>query len=103
MTSEQALALRQQDEHNAMSYMLASPLGRAYLWEILDRCGVFGASFTGEALTTAFNEGKRHIGCQILSDAQGQWSGAMTTMRDEYLAREARYHVIPPTDQGDEE
>ena len=42
------------------------PEGRRLLRRLMGECGVFQASFTGEALTAAHKEGKRVIGLWVL-------------------------------------
>ena len=47
-------------------WILSDRRGRRFLWRLLDRCGVFRTSFTGNS-TTFFNEGMRNVGLIILS------------------------------------
>jgi hypothetical protein len=61
---------------------------RNFMWMVLGETGYFGASFTGEPLTTAFNEGKRHIGIQLFIDMLTADPNAYTVMRNEALQRE---------------
>lgn len=42
--------------------------GLRLMWRILKEAGVFMTSFTGEAPSTFFNEGRREIGLRILAD-----------------------------------
>ncbi len=108
MTDEEIAAIAQiradaenQDYANAVRFVLASPLGRAFVWEQMTRCGTFGGSFTGEALSSAFNEGKRHIGTLALIDIQRVDRTAWITMEGEHLARQERYDAMKPTPEGD--
>jgi hypothetical protein len=41
--------------------------GRRFLWGLIGRAGVFEQSFSSDALSTAFNEGKRSVGLALLS------------------------------------
>ncbi len=42
--------------------------GRNFIWRLLEQCGVYKTSHTGEALETAFNEGKRQMGLWALEE-----------------------------------
>jgi hypothetical protein len=52
----------------ALKVLMSTPEGRAWLWELLARCGVFRLSFSTDALIMAFNEGKRDIGSHVIGD-----------------------------------
>lgn len=41
--------------------------GRGWLYRLLKTCHVFASSFTADPLQTAFREGERNIGLQILT------------------------------------
>jgi len=47
--------------------ILDSAGGRRFLWKLLEECGVYKISFTGDSYT-AFNEGKRQIGLRLIED-----------------------------------
>lgn len=51
----------------AFSAVMATPDGRRYLWWLLERCGVFKSSFTGDH-ATFFNEGQRNVGLAVMAD-----------------------------------
>ena len=42
--------------------------GRNFIWRLLTECGVYRTSYTGEALETAYNEGKRQMGLWALEE-----------------------------------
>ncbi len=42
--------------------------GRNFIWRLLQQCGVYHTSFTGEAPETFFNEGKRQMGLWTLEE-----------------------------------
>lgn len=48
--------------------IMSTAQGRTWMWTQLSRCHVFDTTFTGEALTSAFNEGERNIGQQLLNE-----------------------------------
>lgn len=56
---------RQQQEDTA--FVLSTMQGRRFYWRLLEKCGIFESSFTGNN-TTFFNEGMRNIGLMLLKD-----------------------------------
>lgn len=100
ITREQVMA---QDWKDQVAFVLGDARSRAFVWEMLSRCGVFGASFTGEPLTTAFNEGKRHVGLNLMETLLTSNSNAFTLMRDEHILRQERYLVIPEAQKEPED
>lgn len=56
--------------------VLSSPEGRRFVYHLLDEiCGVFGPSWTGEALSGAYAEGRRSAGLSIMKELQ-DWAPA---------------------------
>lgn len=51
------------DDLNAV---LGTPAGERVIWSILDACGVFRTSMTGNS-QTFFNEGRRSVGLEIFA------------------------------------
>lgn len=54
-------------ELDDLRFVMGVPQGRRVLFRILDRCGVYRSSFTGNS-QTYFNEGERNIGLYVLSE-----------------------------------
>jgi hypothetical protein len=48
--------------------VLDTGAGLRFVWRILNEAGVFMTSFTGEAPSTFFNEGRREMGLRVLAD-----------------------------------
>lgn len=48
-----------------LSDAMSTSQGRAFLYDILDFCGVYRSSFTGNA-NTFFNEGMRNVGLYLM-------------------------------------
>lgn len=70
--------------------ILDSAGGRRFLWKLLEECGVYKISFTGNS-HTFFNEGKRQIGLRLIEDIFDASPSAYTEMRSEATQRkEAR-------------
>ena len=57
--------------------LLASAEGRRFLRRLLAECGVYRGSFTGDALTSAFQEGRRSVGLWLM--------GLLAAFPEEYL------------------
>ena len=64
--------------------LMSTTFGRAWLWDILTSCHVFGQTFSSDPLMTAFAEGRRAVGLALLADV-------MSACPDQYItaAREA--------------
>lgn len=59
--------IHRRQELNDIAHVLSTLTGRRFFWRLLQRCGVFKSSFTGNN-TTFFNEGERNIGLILLTD-----------------------------------
>lgn len=80
--------LEQDQAHRAredLRKVLALPEGRRFVWSILSSTGVYGRAFTGEALTTAHNEGRREIGITLLEKIEADAPGSYLAMLREAL------------------
>lgn len=60
---------------------------RKYIWDKIAACGVFDSSFTGEAETTFFREGKRAIGLLMLTEILTHYPKQFTLMQSEAIQR----------------
>ncbi len=54
---------------NDLAAVMATKHGQRALRRILEDCGVFRTSFSGDPLHTAFKEGKRDIGLRLIDAA----------------------------------
>jgi len=77
--------LREQDNEDLRNVLL-SPGGRRFIWKLLEECGVYKISFTGNS-HTFFNEGKRQIGLRLIEDIFNAAPNAYTEMRMEAASR----------------
>ena len=48
--------------------IMATPDGRAWMWDHLAECGVFRSSYVSNSLDMSFNEGSRNVGLRLLAD-----------------------------------
>lgn len=55
------------EELRDLEFVLSSREGRRFVWKLLEMCGVFTSSFTGNS-QTFFLEGQRNIGLKVLAD-----------------------------------
>ena len=76
--AERAEAKRQ----DAFRSLMATAEGRRWMWWLLERCGVFRTSFTGDA-TTYFNEGTRNVGLMVIADINALCPEQFATMMTE--------------------
>lgn len=62
-----------------LGHLLSTKQGRAWYWNLLGKCGVFVTSFTGNS-ATFFNEGKRHIGLELIAELTREFPDHYMTM-----------------------
>lgn len=65
--SEGERALRSATDEADLRWLITDHRGRRFLRRRLAELGVFQLSHTGEAVSTAFNEGRRSAGLKLLS------------------------------------
>ena len=70
--------------------LMSTTQGREWLWDILSNCQIFSSTFTGDPLTTAFNEGKRAMGLSLLATV-------LTTCPDQYITAQREANVRAST------
>lgn len=64
--------------------ILQDPCGRAWVNELLERCGIFRQTFTGDAAQTAFNEGVRSVGLMVYAAISVVDEDKILTLLQEY-------------------
>lgn len=67
----------------AWSNLLSERWGRRIVWRQLAACGVFRTTFTGEALSSAYQEGQRAVGLAILARVMEIAPAALPLMQAE--------------------
>lgn len=83
--ADQQLALAIQQQAEDFKWLMNDPRGRRLVWRQLADAGVFQQSFNPEAMTMAFNEGRRASGLQLLSQVHTLCPDLYTTMMKEQL------------------
>ncbi len=71
--------LRRENELNDLRLICETERGRRFIWRLIEQAGVWRTTYTGEALSAAFAEGKRNTGLKVFSDV-------MEACPDQYLA-----------------
>jgi hypothetical protein len=80
-----ASLLKQQKDED-MKKLLSEAFGRRIMWRMLERCGIYKTSFTGNS-TTFFNEGRRAVGLEILEEIIASSPTSYTLMQSENLTK----------------
>jgi hypothetical protein len=65
--------------------VIGTSTGRMLVWSVLESCGVFRTTFTGDGLSSAFEEGRRVVGLEILQHRLPP--DALATMMNENAER----------------
>jgi len=80
-----ALAARQADED--LKAVMGTQQGRRVMWRLLHNgAGLYEPSFTGEGLSSAYNEGRRSVGLKLMLELQRVDERAYIDMMSEALA-----------------
>ncbi|MEX8508461.1 MAG: endopeptidase [Leptothrix ochracea] len=77
-------------------WIVSNKRGRRFAYRLLDRCGVFRSSFTGNS-TTFFNEGQRNIGLHLLGMLNEHAPEAYSLMLKEHNDHERSTNERPST------
>jgi len=84
-------------DYASVQSIMASLGGRSWMRDQLEFCAVFHTTFTGDALSSAFNEGRRTVGLRLLDyvmqacpDAYIQMMKESTNVRSPDLDRSDR-------------
>lgn len=84
-----------------LQQVLATPRGRRWVWRVLSLARIYEQSFTGDPLTTAFNEGRRAVGNQILAELNEAAPDAFVSMIREHQQAAREVEQTIDADQGD--
>jgi hypothetical protein len=76
---EKAAKLADEQRRQVISNLMSTFIGREWMWNILSSCGVFSTTFImGAPDASAFNEGRRSVGLQLITDI-------MASCPDQYI------------------
>ncbi len=90
-TPDRNLQPRVQREAEDIRWLMASPKGRRCVWRLLESCGLFRLSYTGDH-DTYFREGQRNVGLRVLSRLQ-EYCPAYTAALWEENYNDDRQHI----------
>jgi hypothetical protein len=71
-----------------MQKLLHMPEFRRFCWRKMSEAGIFLTSFTQNAMTTAYSEGKRITGLGLLSDLNDADPNAFAQIQREYISEQ---------------
>lgn len=63
--ADHARLLAQQQAEDDMRWLMGDPRGRRIVWDLLAEAGIFRSTYTGDAISSAFNEGQRNAGIKL--------------------------------------
>lgn len=90
-----AAALREHEERarverlqraDDLRAVMGTPEGRRFVWRLLNEAGLFSSSYTGEAISGAFTEGKRAFAVGLMKQLQAESRDAYVLMVGEATA-----------------
>lgn len=85
-TAAQLILEREIEE---LKIVLSQYAGRAFVWQILEECGVYKSSMTNDSWTF-YKEGQRSVGLWLLQRLFEADSQVYTVMRNEAVKREKK-------------
>jgi hypothetical protein len=65
---EATTAEQRKQELDGVKWLMSHKPGRAIVWRLLGRAGVYRTSFSPNGSQTAFNEGRRDLGLFVLGE-----------------------------------
>lgn len=83
--SAEGKRLRQR-ELSDLRKILKIPEGRRFVWNLLAKAGLFHSSFALNSNQTAFNEGRRNLGLDLMIDLNEADVGAFAQLQREYIS-----------------
>lgn len=93
---------RENRQRGNLKQIMATPAGREFMWVLLDRCGIYRSSFTGNS-ETFFREGERNIGLYLTAQLNRECVAEYAEMQREALRREEdERKELEPAEEGGE-
>lgn len=84
--ADKALSLeRRKQELDQIKWLMSHKPGRAIVWRLLDRAGVYRTSFSPNGSQTFFNEGQRNIGLFLLAEVDEACPERVAEMQKERI------------------
>jgi hypothetical protein len=82
--------LERQAEIDDLLWLMSDKRGRRIVWRLLGESGVYQVTFTGDALTSAFREGRRSRGLDLLAAINQHCPERFSEMQKEATNNERR-------------
>lgn len=91
-TAKRGEELERHQRTTDLREVMGTQAGRRLVWRLLDvgSTGLHAASYTGEALSSAYAEGRRAIGIELMREVQGVAPLEYLAMMNEAMQRFAR-------------
>lgn len=87
----QAAELAKLTEDTDLQWLMSTQQGRRFMWRLLSMSGVYRLSYAGEQThETAFAEGARNIGLQLMHDVQTLCPDLYAVMVEEQRSARSR-------------
>lgn len=80
-------SLRKQIAADDFKWLMSEERGRRFVWDLLDRAGIYRTSMTGNS-QTFFNEGRREFGLYIMALVNEYTPGQYAVMVEENKGRQ---------------
>lgn len=91
MTREELEKIRKNQELSDLKTVLSTPEGRRFIYRKIKECGAFGLSFSvGQPDVTAFNEGAKSFGINLMAEITSELPELFFTMQREAIEYERR-------------
>lgn len=82
--SQEAAQNAQREADNDLRTVMSSPQGRRFIWRMIDRHGMWRASFVENREGTDFREGMRNTALMLWSDLQRVCPELLLRMQEEH-------------------
>lgn len=79
-----------ESERDELLWLMSDKRGRRFMWRLLTRAGIYRTSFTGEALSAAFAEGKKQEGLHQMTLVSKHCLSRYIEMQKEAQSNERR-------------
>ena len=79
-----------QAERDELLWVMSDAKGRRFIWRRLVDAGIYRTTFTGDALTSAFNEGQRNAGIRLMTLITTHCPERLSQMQKEARTHERR-------------
>ncbi len=93
---EKAARIRDRERREIITQIMVSRSGRAWLWDRLSETSIFHTTHVpGDALASAFQEGRRSVGLSLLADIMAYCPDQFINAMREHNERDIRPNVDP--------